>query len=104
MALARSDALETAHPPSYCLPWTDVSRHLLVPAAGSSICEWKGRARYWTLVSGDQRLPGVAFYPAALDCTVAGAPVRAQPGGFYGGWITPELVGPFKGEPGSEDW
>jgi uncharacterized protein (DUF427 family) len=114
--------LETAHPPSYYLPWNDVSRHLLVPAAGSSICEWKGRARYWTLVSGDRRLPGVAwsypqplagaealadcvaFYPAALDCTVAGAPVRAQPGGFYGGWITPELVGPFKGEPGSEDW
>ena len=46
----------------------------------------------------------VAFYPGALDCRVDGAPVRSQPGGFYGGWITPELVGPFKGEPGSEGW
>ena len=114
--------LETAHPPSYYLPWNDVSRQLLVPAAGSSFCEWKGRARYWTLVTGDRRLAGVAwsypqpfagaealadcvaFYPAELDCTVGGAPVSAQPGGFYGGWITPDLVGPFKGEPGSEDW
>ena len=46
----------------------------------------------------------MAFYPAALDCLVDGAAVTPQPGGFYGGWITPELVGPFKGEPGSEDW
>ena len=71
---------------------------------------------------GDRRLPGaawsypqplaraealadcVAFYPAALDCCVDNAAVTPQPGGFYGGWITPELVGPFKGEPGSEDW
>ena len=114
--------LETSHPPSYCLPWDDVARHLLQPAAGSSFCEWKGPAQYWTLVCGDRRLPGVAwsypqplagaevlaacvaFYPMALDCRVDGVPVRARPGGFYGGWITPELVGPFKGEPGSEDW
>jgi hypothetical protein len=46
----------------------------------------------------------VAFYPVALDCTVDRAVVTAQPGGFYGGWITPELVGPFKGAPGSEGW
>ena len=46
----------------------------------------------------------VAFYPAALQCSVDGAPVRPQPGGFYGGWITPELAGPFKGEPGSQAW
>ena len=108
--------LETSHPPSYYLPWDDVARHLLQPAAGTSFCEWKGPAQYWTLVCGDRRLPGVAwsypqplagcvaFYPMALDCRVEGAAVSAQPGGFYGGWITPELVGPFKGEPGSEDW
>jgi len=46
----------------------------------------------------------VAFYPANLNCQIDGARVRPQPSGFYGGWITPELVGPFKGEPGSEHW
>jgi uncharacterized protein (DUF427 family) len=114
--------LETAHPPSFYLPWSDVARHLLQPAPGGSYCEWKGPARYWSLVDGDLQLPGiawsypqplagaealadcVAFYPTELDCRVDGAPVRPQPGGFYGGWITPELVGPFKGEPDSSGW
>jgi uncharacterized protein (DUF427 family) len=114
--------LETAHPPSFYLPWDDVARHLLQPAPGSSLCEWKGPACYWSLVHGNRSLSSVAwsypkplagaealadcvaFYPAALDCRVDGAPVRPQPGGFYGGWITPELVGPFKGEPGSAGW
>jgi uncharacterized protein (DUF427 family) len=114
--------LETAHPPSFYLPWSDVARHLLQPAPGTSFCEWKGPARYWTLVDGHDRLAGVAwsyphpfaealvlancvaFYPGNLTCTVDGAPVTAQPGGFYGGWVTPELVGPFKGEPGSQGW
>ena len=114
--------LETAHPPSFYLPWDDVARELLEPAPGGSYCEWKGPARYWSLVDGEKRLPGVAwsypqplagaealadcvaFYPASLDCRVDGAPVRPQPGGFYGGWITPELVGPFKGDPGSGGW
>jgi uncharacterized protein (DUF427 family) len=114
--------LETAHPPSFYLPWSDVARHLLQPAPGGSYCEWKGPARYWSLVDGERRLPGVAwsypqplagaealadcvaFYPIALDCRVDGALVRPQPGGFYGGWITPELVGPFKGDAGSGGW
>ena len=114
--------LETAHPPSFYLPWDDVNRHLLQAAAGGSFCEWKGPARYWSLVHGRERLPGVAwsypqplpgaealancvaFYPAALDCRVDGQPVRPQPGGFYGGWITPELTGPFKGDRGSDGW
>ena len=114
--------LETSHPPTYYLPWADVARHLLLPAGGGSVCEWKGPAQYWTLADGSRRLPkvawsdpqplagaepladGVAFYPEALHCTVAGEPVQAQPGGFYGGWITPELVGPFKGGPGSAGW
>ena len=114
--------LETSHPPSFYLPWADVARHLLQPAPGSSFCEWKGPAQYWSLASGDRRLDGVAwsyprpldgaesladcvaFYPANLDCRVDGAVVRPQPGGFYGGWITPELTGPFKGEPGSTGW
>ena len=114
--------LETAHPPSFYLPWDDVARHLLQPAAGSSFCEWKGPARYWSLAHDHERLPGVAwsypqplagaealancvaFYPRDLECSVDGAAVLPQPGGFYGGWITAELVGPFKGEAGSEGW
>jgi uncharacterized protein (DUF427 family) len=115
-------ALETAHPPTFYIPWADVARELLEPAEGTSLCEWKGPARYWTLAQGDRRLPRVAwgypnplagsealadciaFYCHELECTIAGELVRPQPGGFYGGWITPELVGPFKGEPGSEGW
>jgi uncharacterized protein (DUF427 family) len=114
--------LETAHPPSVYLPWDDVARGLLHPAPGNSFCEWKGPAQYWSLVHGARRLLGVAwsyprplagaealvdcvaFYPAALDCRVDGAAVTPQPGGFYGGWITPELTGPFKGDPGSQHW
>ena len=114
--------LETSHPPSYYLPWDDLAKHLLEPAPGTSFCEWKGPASYWTLVDSDRRLAGVAwsypqplpgaealagcvaFYAGALDCRVDDAPVQPQPGGFYGGWITPELVGPFKGEPGSQHW
>ena len=114
--------LETSHPPSFYIPWEDVAHRLLRPEAGTSFCEWKGTASYWTLVDGDRRLPGVAwsylqplagaealanclaFYPTDLTCTVDAAPVRPQPGVFYGGWITPELVGPFKGEPGSSGW
>ena len=46
----------------------------------------------------------VAFYAHGLQCSVGGTPVAPQPGGFYGGWVTPELVGPFKGAPGSEGW
>ena len=114
--------LETAHPPSFYLPWDDVARGFLEPAPGSSHCEWKGPARYWSLRDGANQLPNVAwsypkpyagaealadrvaFYPGPLACTVAGESVLAQPGGFYGGWITPELVGPFKGEAGSGGW
>jgi uncharacterized protein (DUF427 family) len=114
--------LETAHPPSFYLPWDDVARHHLMLAAGVSLCEWKGSARYWSLVDGARSLPRVAwsypqplkgaeplaecvaFYPGNLECSVGGAPVTPQPGRFYGGWVTSELVGPFKGEPGSESW
>jgi uncharacterized protein (DUF427 family) len=114
--------LETAHPPSFYIPLADVDRSLLRPAAGSSFCEWKGPAQYWSLIDGDRQLPKaawsyprplagaealadcVAFYATDLECQVGGFEVRPQPGGFYGGWITPELVGPFKGEPGSEGW
>jgi len=115
-------ALETAHPPSFYIPLADIAPGLLELAEGTSLCEWKGPARYWSLVDGGRRLakvawsyphplPGsealrdaVAFYCHELDCRVGGERVAPQPGGFYGGWITPELAGPFKGEPGSEGW
>lgn len=115
--------LETSHPPSYYVPPDDVRFEFIEPAAGSSYCEWKGRARYWTVRVGDRVAPRVAwsypeltpafaalrdhlaFYAAPMDaCWVGEERVRPQPGGFYGGWITADVAGPFKGEPGSEGW
>jgi len=113
---------ETAHPPTFYLPLADVQGKFLRAAGGGSICEWKGPARYWDLVDGARSLAQVAwsypqplagaeplahciaFYAHDLDCSVDGAKVVAQSGGFYGGWITPELAGPFKGGPGSGGW
>ncbi len=115
--------LETSHPPTYYLPPEDIRMAHLIPVGGSSFCEWKGIAAYYTVVVGDRRAERaawsyphptpafrplqnhVAFYAGAMDrCTVAGELVRPQPGGFYGGWITSDIVGPFKGEPGSMGW
>jgi uncharacterized protein (DUF427 family) len=124
--LARSHAalrvLETASPPTFYLPLADIESTCLRSAGGGSRCEWKGEARYWSVIVGEtvldrvawsypDPLPGfeairdhLSFYPARLQCFVDGARVVPQPGGFYGGWITAELVGPMKGEPGSADW
>ncbi len=96
---------------------------MLEPAPGRSLCEWKGQARYWSVVVGDERLervgwsypdpaPGfrlltdhVAFYAAPFDSiTLDGEKVEPQPGEFYGGWVTSKVVGPFKGVPGSRFW
>jgi uncharacterized protein (DUF427 family) len=114
--------LETASPPSFYLPPQDVDLSCLTPDTGSSYCEWKGRAQYYSLHAGDWQLGAavwsypqprtgfaaisgyLAFYASKLECFVAGERVRPQPGGFYGGWITSELTGPFKGEPGSGSW
>ena len=124
--VARTDhavmVLETAHPPTFYLPWADVNEKLFQPAGGGSVCEWKGPAKYWSLVDGQRSISKVAWsypnpysgaellkdcvalYADLLQCTVGGETVTPQPGGFYGGWITPELVGPFKGVPGSSSW
>lgn len=109
--------LETASPPTFYLPACDVRCEALVAAPGASRCEWKGEARYWSLRgepvawSYADPLPDFAalrdhfgFYPRRLVCTVDGERVTPQPGGFYAGWITPEIVGPWKGERGSEGW
>lgn len=115
--------LETSHPPTYYLPLADALAGAFRPAAGSSWCEWKGRADYLDVVVGDRLAPAaawsyptpspgfadladhVALYPGRMDrCTVDGEVVRAQEGGFYGGWVTDAVVGPFKGGPGSVGW
>ena len=125
--LARSQCaervLETSHPPTYYLPPQDVRMDLLVPAASSSFCEWKGRATHWDAVIDGRRHERVAwsygqpsqrfaslahhlaFYLGALDAGYVGDErARPQPGQFYAGWITSWVVGPFKGEPGTEGW
>lgn len=114
--------LETSHPPTFYIPLADVRKDLLRPAPGASFCEWKGPCSYWTLQDGDKQLlrvawsypnplPGaesiadkIAFYAVGLQCTVGGMQVTPQSGGFYGGWITSDLTGPFKGGPGSSGW
>lgn len=115
--------LETSHPPSYYIPPADIAPGVLRRAAGSSFCEWKGAAVYWDVVIGDVVLPAVgwsypsptapfaglrdhvAFYAGPFDrCSVDGETVVPQAGGFYGGWITGALAGPFKGVPGSRGW
>ncbi len=114
---------ETSHPPVYYLPPDDIAEGVLVPAGGSSYCEFKGTATYWSLAVGkrvegevgwsyEQPSPAyadltgaVAFYPGRVDqATVNGERVRPQAGGFYGGWLTDDVVGPFKGEPGTSGW
>ena len=111
---------ETASPPTFYIPPADINFDFLIEAAGSSMCEWKGSARYWALASEPKQTIGwdypkpfegfesiagfLSFYPGRVQCTVAGEVVRPQPSGFYGGWITDEIVGPFKGEAGTQGW
>jgi uncharacterized protein (DUF427 family) len=115
--------LETSHPPTYYLPPSAFDDGALREADGSSWCEWKGRASYYDLVApmrtasragwtyhsptlGFEPLAGaIAVMAAQVDrCTVNGEQVKPQPGGFYGGWVTSWVVGPFKGIPGSMGW
>jgi uncharacterized protein (DUF427 family) len=115
--------LETSHPPNYYFPPHDIAPGALERTAGGSFCEFKGRAHYYTVRGGervepeaawgyDHPSPGfdslagrVAFYAGRMDaCFVDGEPVTPQPGGFYGGWITSDVAGPFKGGPGSRGW
>jgi uncharacterized protein (DUF427 family) len=115
--------LETSHSPVYYFPPDDVNQSILRPSRGSSFCEFKGQASYFGLKLADrftdraawfyQRpLSGfelmanyIAFYPSLMDqCLVDGELAQAQAGGFYGGWITKDVVGPFKGEPGTMFW
>ncbi len=111
--------LETASPPTVYLPPDDVDTSQLVAAPGQSYCEWKGAASYYALASGGQVVawqyqdPQPAyealrnyfcFYPGRVDCDLGGERVSAQAGEFYGGWVTADIVGPFKGDPGTGHW
>ena len=115
--------LETSHPPVYYIPLADVQQEYLVPTQRSTFCEWKGAASYYNLVVGDrqasnavwyypqpterfQSIQGcIALYPSQMDaCYVDDEPVQAQAGDFYGGWITKDIVGPFKGGAGTWGW
>ncbi|PDW02550.1 DUF427 domain-containing protein [Candidatus Viridilinea mediisalina] len=115
--------LETSHPPTYYLPPADVRMEYLQRSPGGSFCEFKGAAIYYSLRVGNHQLPSVAwayprptrgfeslanylaFFAEPMDgCFVDGERVTPQPGGFYGGWVTSKVVGPFKGGPGTRGW
>jgi len=115
--------LETSHPPVYYISPQDVDMQYLASVGGTTWCEWKGQAHYYNIaVNGKQSAnvawyyprPNVdfaaikdylAFYPDKVDaCFVDDEQVQSQAGGFYGGWITSDIVGPFKGEPGTRGW
>jgi uncharacterized protein (DUF427 family) len=115
--------LETSHPPVYYFPPADVQMEHLIPSRTATFCEWKGTAAYYDVVVGDHAVADaawtypepsrgfagirgyVAFYPNRMDaCYVDGERVRCQEGDFYGGWITSDIEGPFKGAPGTSLW
>ena len=115
--------LETSQPPAYYLPRSDIVHGHLIPSRTHTWCEWKGEASYFTVEAGGRAAvdaawtyaeptPGfeplaghLAFYAQLMDrCLVDGEVVQANEGGFYGGWITSDIVGPFKGAPGTRGW
>lgn len=114
--------LEKGHPPVYYLPMQDINSKLLKPSSKRTWCEWKGQAEYYDVIVGNQisinaawyypnptpefvELAGyVAFYANKVEgCFVGDERVEAQAGGFYGGWITSNIQGPFKGSPSSKE-
>lgn len=115
--------LETSHPPTYYLPIADFTEGVLVAVSGNSFCEFKGMASYFDLVVAGERISRgawtyenpskgfetlagkVALYASNVDhCQVGDEVVIPQDGDFYGGWITSNLEGPFKGAPGTLGW
>ncbi|MDH5427203.1 MAG: DUF427 domain-containing protein [Nitrospirota bacterium] len=115
--------LETASPPVYYFPPMDVRLAYLMLSVKETVCRWRGIARYWSLrVQKRVALDAAwcyphpregyevisdyfAFYPGKVDaCYVGKQKVKPQPGDFYGGWITSHILGPFKGEAGTEFW
>lgn len=114
--------LEKGHPPVYYLPMQNINSKLLKPSSKRTWCEWKGQAEYYDVIVGNQisinaawyypnptpefvEIAGyVAFYANKVEgCFVSDERVEAQAGGFYGGWITSNIQGPFKGSPSSKE-
>jgi uncharacterized protein (DUF427 family) len=106
--------LETAGAPTFYLPRHHVEMQILLENDTQSLCEWKGSARSFNVVDGPRdaawsyietfpeyaELAGwMAFYPGRVECYVDGERARPQAGGYYGGWVTNEIVGPVKGDP-----
>lgn len=127
--IARSSHLlrmaETASPPTYYFPRADVRMDLLADAHHPTFCEWKGRSQHFDIAINGNRLQRaafaypepmtdqadytaiadcIAFYPQQLECWLGDERVTPQPGGYYAGWITADILGPFKGEPGTQHW
>lgn len=115
--------LETSHPPVFYLPPEDVKMSHLTDVPHQTFCEFKGAASYYTITVNDKTASNaawryanpnpafqeikdyIAFYPSRMDaCYVDDEQVQAQEGDFYGGWITSDIVGPFKGGPGTWGW
>ena len=115
--------LETASAPAIYLPTEDVEMRYLLPSSQGAVCEWKGPWIFWTVRAGERIIPKaawsytdpwpgyealadrLAFYPAKMAaCWLGDQRVEPQPGGFYGGWVTPEIVGPMKGGAGTSGW
>jgi uncharacterized protein (DUF427 family) len=113
--------LETASPPTFYIAKQRIDWSRLISIPGHSFCEWKGTASYYALADEpgatpvawqyNDPLPGfemirghLCFYPGRVACYVDGEPVRPQDSEFYGGWVTDEIVGPFKGNPGTGHW
>jgi len=115
--------LETSHPPAYYIPQADIQMAYLTKTSRKTVCEFKGQASYWTItingkeasnacwgyenpIRGYEAITGyIAFYPSRMDaCFVDDEQVIAQEGDFYGGWITSDIVGPFKGGVGTWGW
>jgi len=115
--------LETSSPPTYYIPTRDIEMKYFIKSDRRSFCEWKGEASYYSIKVHDKTARDaawyypnptpsfesiknyIAIYPQDMDtCFVDGEIARPQPGNFYGGWITSDIVGPFKGEPGTQDW
>lgn len=115
--------LETSHPPVYYLPPADLRMECFSRTSRRTFCEFKGNATYWTIRVGNHEAVDaawsyespseefetiqnyIAVYPSRMDaCYINGEQVQAQAGDFYGGWITSQIVGPFKGSAGTWGW
>lgn len=115
--------LETSHPPVYYIPPNDIAMDFLQASTKTSYCEFKGRAQYWTIEVNGKKVGDaawgypeptarfesirdhIAVYPSLMDaCFIGDEQVTAQAGDFYGGWISKDIVGPFKGGKGTWGW